>query len=159
MAPRFTTSNTQRRDVPTVVAALCAEEHRSHSLAILVVEHDPDHQWHLARTLTVRGHRVVGTSSPEGALALLSQWPVDVVFIDESLPGISGIELCKRFQQCQKGLPVVLMAKKESRVRRTASKVAGIIGTVTKPLHLGSLLDFLAPLQELAKPARAAATA
>ncbi len=53
---------------------------------VLLVEDDPDLQWNLARSLTVRGIRVVGTGSPEGALALLRQWPVDLILLDESPP-------------------------------------------------------------------------
>ena len=68
----------------------------SRGRGILVVESDPDVQWRIARTLTVEGNRVVGSSSGEGALALLEQWPVELVLVDENLPGIDGIELIRR---------------------------------------------------------------
>lgn len=52
---------------------------------ILIVEGNPQAQWDAARLLTVHGHRVVGTSSLEGAIALMSNWNVDLVIVDESL--------------------------------------------------------------------------
>ena len=51
------------------------------NLRVLVVESDPDLQWNLARMLTVQGNRVVGTSSGDGAVALITEWPVDLILV------------------------------------------------------------------------------
>src|SRR5687768_17049798 len=72
---------------------------------VLVIEDDPDLQWRLARMLTVQGNRVVGTSSGDGALALISQWPVDLVLVDEDLPGMSGLEVARRIRTSHPHIP------------------------------------------------------
>jgi len=54
--------------------------------AVLIVEPDPDFQSRLARMFTIQGHRVVGTASVDGALALLSQFPVDLLLVAEECP-------------------------------------------------------------------------
>lgn len=52
---------------------------------MLLVEPNPDYQSRLARMVTVHGHRAVGTSSLDGALALLQAFPVDLVLVAEEV--------------------------------------------------------------------------
>ena len=79
--------------------------------AVVVVESDPDHQWRLARTLTTLGNRVVGTSSGDGALALVAEWSVDLAIVAEDLPGMDGLELIRRLRDQAPQLTVVLDRK------------------------------------------------
>jgi CheY-like chemotaxis protein len=110
---------------------------------VLVVESDPDLQWTLARTLTVQGNRVVGTSSGEGAIALIEQWPVSLVLVDEDLPGMDGLEVAKRLRQSHPHIPVVLMTGEESAEVRMAAALVGAVGTLTKPFRLEALTELL----------------
>jgi DNA-binding response OmpR family regulator len=113
---------------------------------VLVVEDDPDLQWTLARMLTLRGNRVVGTSSGEAALELLSQWPVDLVLVDDTLPGMSGMELARTIKERHPGAPVVLMSTQDSRESRIAARLAGAVAFVIKPFALEALVDLLRSL-------------
>lgn len=110
---------------------------------VLVVEDDPDTQWRLARMLTVHGARVVGTSSGEAALALIDQWPADLVLVDQGLPGISGLEVARQIRQKHPSIPVVLMSTEESHDLRLAAKVAGAALTLTKPFRVEVLFELL----------------
>lgn len=110
---------------------------------VLVVEDDPDLQWRLARMLTLRGNRVVGTSSGEAALELIRQWPVDLVLVDDGLPGMSGVELARAIRDSYPDIPVVIMASNESQESRIAAKVAGAVAVVTKPFRLEVLIELL----------------
>ena len=58
--------------------------------SVLLVEGDPDLQWNLARMLTVNGNRVVGTSSGDGAMAVIEHWSADLALVSSSLPDVSG---------------------------------------------------------------------
>ena len=111
---------------------------------VLVIEDDPDLQWRLARMLTVQGNRVVGTSSGDGALALISQWPVDLVLVDEDLPGMSGLEVAKRIRGTHPHIPVVLMTGADSHETRTAASLAGVVATLIKPLRSEHLQELAA---------------
>lgn len=113
---------------------------------VLVVEDDPDLQWRLARMLTVQGNRVVGTSSGDGALALISQWPVDLVLIDEDLPGMSGLDVARRIRGSHPHIPVVLMTGEDSAEKRSAASLAGVVKTLTKPLRVEHLAEIAAVL-------------
>lgn len=110
---------------------------------VLVVEDDPDLQWQLARMLTVRGNRVVGTSSAEGALELLRQWPVDLVLVDDGLPGMSGLELARTIRDAHPETAVVLMSSHDTPQARIAAKLAGAVAVVAKPFQIDSLVDLL----------------
>lgn len=104
---------------------------------VLIVEDNPDAQWRLARMLTVRGNRVVGTSTGDGALALIAQWPVDLVLIDEALPGMSGVDLTRRLRALYPKIAVIVMtdAVGEDRARlETRALAAGASACVSKPL-------------------------
>jgi len=113
---------------------------------VLVVEPDPDLQWSIARTLTVRGHRVVGATSGEAALHLVSQWPVEVALVDATLPGTSALELAEALRRAQPEVRVVLMARDLAPDMRLRAHVAGVVACVVKPFrleHLSELLDQL----------------
>lgn len=111
---------------------------------VLVVEDDPDLQWRLARMLTVRGNRVVGTSSAEGALELIKQWPVDLVLIDDTLPGMSGVELAQTIARDHPETPVVLMSSEdEGGESAIAARLAGVVATIAKPFRPEALLELL----------------
>lgn len=55
--------------------------------AVLIVEPSPDQQARLARLMAVNGHRAIGTSTLDGALAFLRAFPVDLVLLAEELAG------------------------------------------------------------------------
>jgi two-component system, OmpR family, KDP operon response regulator KdpE len=113
---------------------------------VLVVEDDPDTQWRLARMLTVRGNRVVGTSSAEAALELMAQWPVDFVLVDDGLPGMTGVELAREIHKRHPGVPVVIMSSEEDGGTSLAAKLAGVAAVVAKPFGLDALADLLRSL-------------
>ena len=113
---------------------------------VLLVENDPDLQWRLARMLTVDGNRVVGTSSSDGALALMAQWPVDVVLVAEDLPGMDGIELAKHIRRDHPDVPIVLMAEEGPDVE-LAARMAGATAWLVKPFRIEELQRTLAQLR------------
>ena len=109
---------------------------------VLIVEDDPDSQWKLARLLTVRGHRVVGTSSAEAALALLGQWRPDLVLADYGLPRMSGFEMACRIRDQYPKLPIVLLTSHEDPDLSMSTRVAGAVAILRKPIT-GDVLEQL----------------
>jgi CheY-like chemotaxis protein len=121
----------------------------ANSRAVLVVEADPEVQARLARNLSRRGHRVVGTGSGDGALALISQWEVDLVLVSDNLPGRTGIEVARLVHQERPKATVVLMCDNLEPGTRAAARAAGATECVRKPLldeHIGYWLRFRATL-------------
>ena len=126
--------------------------HRPRNRRVLLIENDPDLQWRLARMLTVDGNRVVGTSSGDGALALIDHWPVDLVLVAEALPGIDGLEVARELRDRIPETPVILMAEQRSDVQ-VAARHAGAVACLIKPFRfeaLRSLIDSLFDSVQLA---------
>ena len=113
--------------------------------SVLVVEADPDVQVQVARSLRAQGHRVVGTSSGDGALALVTEWAVDLVLVSQDLPGRTGVEVTRILRERRPSVPVVLMVSGTEGAIREAARLAGAAGCVPKPLSLDTLNLWLGP--------------
>jgi CheY-like chemotaxis protein len=116
-----------------------------HERSVLVVEADPEVQVQMARTLRREGHRVVGTSSGDGALALVSEWDVDLILISEDLPGRAGIEVTRLIHAVQPQAPVIVMSTNAEPSLRAAARAAGAVDCVCKPLRVEHLARWLTP--------------
>ena len=113
---------------------------------VLVVEADPDLQWRLARMLTVEGNRVVGTSSGDGALALVAEWPVDLVLVSDELPGMEGIEVLRHLHERCPGLVSLLLAEDDTADLRAAARLAGATVCIRKSDDVVGLMAIIAGL-------------
>ena len=65
---------------------------------ILLVEDEPGIQELLKFNLAQAGHQVTAAGDAEQALKLLKTTLPDVILLDWMLPGMSGIDLCKRLR-------------------------------------------------------------
>jgi two-component system response regulator GlrR len=135
----------QRRKLDAAVKAMAATSRPDSS--VLVVEADPDLQWALARMLTVDGNRVVGTSSGDGALALLAEWKMDLVLVDEDLPGRSGLQLARDIRASYPGVPVILMTATPTDDMQSAARLAGAVAALRKPFKIEALTEVLESLR------------
>ena len=113
--------------------------------SVLVVESDPEVQVQMARALRRDGHRVVGTSSGDGALALVAQWDVDLVLISEDLPGRAGIEVTRLVSAAQPQAPIIVMSHNAEPSLRAAARSAGAVDCLAKPLRIEQLARWLSP--------------
>lgn len=69
---------------------------QSSSMRILLVEDDGLIRMTTAKLLKELGHLVHEAGDGDAALALLSEWPIDLMITDVNLPGYSGVELARR---------------------------------------------------------------
>ncbi|SMF66127.1 ATP-binding protein [Allosphingosinicella indica] len=103
---------------------------------ILVVDDNEDVGAFAEALLSELGHRVIRARSGEEALAIFAKFPVDAVFTDVVMPGMSGLELADRLRSDNPGLPVVLTTGYSDRI---AEAGAGGLPVVFKPYRLESL--------------------
>ncbi len=114
-------------------------------VAVLIVENDPDTQSRLAKTLTRRGHTVIGTCSADGALALQGVYAVDLAFVAEDLPGMDGQTLVAALRHHAPQLPIVLMTS-EGPEAAVAALAIGATAHLDKPVSSEALTGCLARL-------------
>jgi len=117
-------------------------------LNVLLVE-DNDHVREFAHHLLDElGYKVVSAASGEEALERLATDPVDLLFSDVVMPGLSGIELARLARQRNPGLPVLLASGYSEEIVGAAGADFEI---VRKPYDLSGIDAALATALERAK--------
>jgi two-component system cell cycle response regulator len=78
----------------------------------------------------------------ETALAVAQQTPIDFVLLDISMPGMDGIEVCKRLRQMPSTAqtPIVMLTALDTPQRREQSKAAGATDFWVKPFKPTTLV-------------------
>ena len=107
---------------------------------ILVVDDDPRMLSLLRRGLTFAGYAVDVATDGEQALALLRDSQVDFVVLDIMLPGIDGVEVCRRLRAVDQELPILLLTAKTHVADRVGGLDAGADDYLTKPFEFEELL-------------------
>jgi DNA-binding response OmpR family regulator len=99
---------------------------------VLVVEDDPTVSEVVVRYLEREGLTVDAVTDGSDALARAEQrWP-DLVVLDLMLPGIDGIEVCRRLRACAP-VPVVMLTARGEEEERIVGLELGADDYVTKP--------------------------
>ncbi|HIK20980.1 MAG TPA: response regulator transcription factor [Synechococcus sp. M44_DOE_062] len=115
-------------------------EPESSSAHILVIEDEAKLARFVETELTCEGYRVsVASDGMAGLRAVCDQNP-DLVLLDWMLPGISGLEICRRLRSTGNRVPVVLMTARDGVSDRAASLDAGADDYVVKPFSIQDLL-------------------
>lgn len=110
---------------------------------ILLVEDEPGIQELLKLNLGQAGHQVTAASDAEDALQYLKSSLPDVILLDWMLPGMSGIDLCKRLRADNRYQPVpiiMLTARGEERDKVTGLDM-GADDYITKPFSPRELVS------------------
>src|SRR5262245_995429 len=90
-------------------------------------------------------------ASAEGCLEALGRLLPDAVFLDLSLPGMSGIDALTPIREAAPGVPVVILTT-DQRVQTVVQAMRlGAYDYVPKPLHETKLLATLANALEKAR--------
>ena len=113
-------------------------------VGVLLLEDDPDRQFRLARLLSAAGHRVVGASSGSGALALMSQWAVDLVIVSEQLSSATGASIARRLRAAHPHVPVVLLTDRPAHQRRKRDLLRGATTEVADPRNVDEVHALMA---------------
>jgi DNA-binding response OmpR family regulator len=135
-------------DPPTFVHPL-----RPLATRVLVVEDHAPLREQIAALLQRAGHQVDEASDGRMALALALASPPDVLVLDLGLPGLGGLELCRRLRaQAAQPVPVLMLTARDSLPDKLAGFEAGADDYLIKPFAGDELL---ARVQALARRAGA----
>ncbi|MCO1577099.1 response regulator transcription factor [Crossiella sp. SN42] len=99
---------------------------------VLVVDDDLTVRDVVRRYLEGAGHQVRLAGDGEQALALFEQAAADLVVLDLMLPGIDGLEVCRRLRR-HSAVPVVMLTALGEEEDRVAGLQLGADDYVTKP--------------------------
>jgi CheY-like chemotaxis protein len=106
---------------------------------VLIVDDDADIVMMLVQVLQDE-HYEVRAASGEEALAIASADPPDVILLDIMMPGMDGVEVCRRLRANPRtaSIPVIAMSASH-RLRERASEM-DVNGLLAKPFDLDELL-------------------
>src|SRR5215211_8605450 len=125
---------------------------------ILVVEDEEPLSLLLRYNLEAEGYAVdVAKRGDEGDV-MLREFVPDLVVLDWMLPGLSGIELCRRIRaraETEK-LPVIMLTARGEEGDRVRGLATGADDYITKPFSVPELLARVRALLRRTKPAHVA---
>ncbi|MCP6758317.1 MAG: response regulator transcription factor [Fischerella sp. CENA71] len=118
-------------------------------MRVLLVEDEPDLGTAIKRTLTQQKYLIDWVVDGNDAWAYLeNSWTqYTIAIFDWMLPGISGLELCKRLRYHKNPLPVLMLTAKDSMEDKVAGLDAGADDYLVKPFGMAELLARLRALQ------------
>ncbi|AYG78194.1 Response regulator MprA [Streptomyces hundungensis] len=120
---------------------------------VLVVDDDDAVRRSLDRGLRLNGFRVRTADGGRAALAAIEQSPPDVLVLDVSMPGMSGIEVCRTLRHAGHDLPVLMLSALDETADRIAGLQAGGDDYLVKPFALKELVLRLHALLRRRPPA------
>jgi len=110
-------------------------------MAILVVDDEPAVRDSLRRALELEGYEVELASDGEEALGLLSgDREPEAVILDILMPGIDGLEVCRRLRKSGNTLPVLMLTARAEVDSRVAGLDAGADDYLRKPFAFPELV-------------------
>lgn len=109
------------------------------SLCVLIVDDEPPLRKALRTSLTASGFEVQEARNGEEALHTVGQHPFDLVLLDINMPGISGIEACKRIRGVAPQAGIVMVTVRDLEDDKVRALEAGADDYITKPFKLREL--------------------
>jgi two-component system OmpR family response regulator len=121
---------------------------------VLIVEDQPKLAALLARGLREEGHAADVAPVGEDALWMAAAATYDVVVLDIMLPGIDGLETCRRLRKNGVWTPVLMLTARDAVDDRISGLDAGGDDYLTKPFSFDELLARLRALTRRAPAER-----
>jgi two-component system, OmpR family, alkaline phosphatase synthesis response regulator PhoP len=104
--------------------------------SILLVEDDAEIRNLLALHLQSESCEFTACANGEEALEVLNNDPFDLVILDISLPGISGLELCKKIRSLDSATPILMLTCLGEEKDKVLALELGADDYVTKPFGI-----------------------
>jgi len=126
---------------------------------ILIVEDEEPLTLLLRYNLEAEGYTVEVAMRGDDAEVKISESPPDLVVLDWMLPGLSGIELCRRLRArpATARLPIIMLTARGEEGERVRGLATGADDYIVKPFSVPELLARIRALLRRSKPERVAA--
>jgi two-component system KDP operon response regulator KdpE len=106
---------------------------------LLIVDDESAIRWALRKTLQGMNFEIAEAESGEQAIALVRTIRFDAVLLDIGMPGIDGIETCRRIRKLTPLLGIVMLTVKNTEEDKIGALDAGADDYVTKPFNVREL--------------------
>lgn len=107
---------------------------------ILVVEDEAKLAQFIELELKYEGYQVTVANDGFAGITMAREIKPDLIILDWMLPGLSGLELCRRLRTTGDKVPIILLTAKDDVSDRVAGLDAGADDYVLKPFSVEELL-------------------
>lgn len=109
---------------------------------VLVVEDEPAQREVIAYNLEAEGFAVARAATGDEALLLIEEETPDLVLLDWMLPGVSGIEICRRLKTRAetRDIPLIILSARTEEGDRVRGLETGADDYVVKPYSIVELM-------------------
>ena len=148
------------KDMQDVIEGRCSPARAAAAPAaarVLVVEDEAALSMLLAYNLEAEGFTVDRIERGDEAEIRLSETVPDLVILDWMLPGVSGLEICRRMRarETTRSLPVIMLTARGEESERVRGLAIGADDYVVKPFSVPELMARVHALLRRARPDRA----
>ncbi|GHA31523.1 DNA-binding response regulator [Devosia pacifica] len=121
---------------------------------ILVVEDEADLSVLMRYNLEAEGFEVQSAESGDEAAELLKESVPDLILLDWMLPGLSGIELCRRWRAREETsrVPIIMITARGEEEERVRGLATGADDYVVKPFSIPELMARIHALLRRSSP-------
>ncbi|WP_300520168.1 phosphate regulon transcriptional regulator PhoB [Aliiroseovarius sp.] len=109
---------------------------------VLLVEDEPAQREVLRYNLASEGFEVVMAETGDEAMILIEEVMPDLILLDWMLPGVSGIEICRRIKTRRetRAIPVIMLSARSEELDRVRGLETGADDYVVKPYSVSELM-------------------
>jgi len=109
---------------------------------VLLVEDEPAQREVLSYNLTAEGFDVTAAENGDDALIYVDEVQPDIIVLDWMLPGVSGIEICRRLKMRPetRQIPIIMLSARSDEVDRVRGLETGADDYVSKPYSIVELM-------------------
>ncbi len=119
-----------------VMATEAAPGSAQRAARVLVVDDDENVTNMLRRALSFEGYAVATARDGDDALRKALEFAPDLVVLDLMLPGIDGVEVCRRLRAGEPQLAILMLTAKDAPADQVAGLDAGADDYLVKPFTL-----------------------
>jgi OmpR-family two-component system manganese-sensing response regulator len=106
---------------------------------ILLAEDDPEYSAEIKDCLELAQHHVEQAFDGDDAWQLLNTYKYDLVVLDWEMPGITGIEVCRKYRQTGGVAPVLMLTGRDAIADKENGLYTGADDYLTKPANAAEL--------------------
>ena len=109
---------------------------------VLLIEDEPAQREVLTYNLEAEGYGVARAETGDEAMIAVEESQPDVIILDWMLPGVSGIEVCRRLKARSetRGIPVIMLTARAEEADRVRGLETGADDYVVKPYSVIELM-------------------
>jgi DNA-binding response OmpR family regulator len=108
---------------------------------VLIIEDDADIVELLSIHLNDLDCEIASVSEGRRALVLATEQPFDLIILDLMLPGLNGMEICRRIRQTDRHTAIMILSAKSEEIDKVLGLETGADDYLTKPF---SIREFIA---------------